>query len=126
MCENKLLLNEAACNSKQKWNHDKCRYESKELDDWGSCERCWSCKKCLIGKLVLACEDKIITTLTKISLDNEKVTCEKYNFLVHNILLINICLLLIVIISFSCYYYYARDWIRNEPVISHIIIKLII
>ena len=37
-CECKCRLNEIACNSKQKWIHDKCRCECKELDDWGSCK----------------------------------------------------------------------------------------
>ena len=30
-------MNARVCNSKQKWNHDKCRCECKELDDWSSC-----------------------------------------------------------------------------------------
>ena len=37
-CECKCRLNEILCNSKQKWIHDKCRCECKELDDWGSCK----------------------------------------------------------------------------------------
>ena len=70
--------NESVCNSKQKWNHNKCWCECKELDDWGSCKNdyLWnhstcdcgcnkackidkhldikncSCGKCLICKLV--------------------------------------------------------------------------
>ena len=30
-------LNENVCNSKEKWNHDECRCEFKQLDDWSSC-----------------------------------------------------------------------------------------
>ena len=30
-----MVLNESVCNSKQKWNHDECWCECKELDDWG-------------------------------------------------------------------------------------------
>ena len=59
-----------------------------------------SCKKDLIDKLVLAYEDEILTK-TKISLDDEKVTCDEISFLVHNILLIIICLILIVSVSIS-------------------------
>ena len=33
-----IRLNESVYNSNQKWNHDECQYECKELDDWGSCE----------------------------------------------------------------------------------------
>ena len=134
LCENKCRLNESACNSKRERNHDKFWQERKELDDWVSCtcdcecNKTWkgvgsqgtkncSCEKDLIDKLVLACEDEILTT-TKISLDDEKVTCDKINLLVHNILLIIMSLILIVFISIGCYYYYTRDWIKNEPVIS--------
>ena len=37
-CECKCRLNESLCNSKQKWNHDECWCECKELDDWSSCK----------------------------------------------------------------------------------------
>ena len=99
---------------------------AQNVDDWGSCEKdyiwnpstcdcecnkTWksvgnkntkSCswKKRLIDKLVLACEGEILTK-TKISLDDEKVTCDEISFLVHNILLIIICLILIVSVSIS-------------------------
>ena len=36
--ECKCGLSESVCNSKQKWNHDKCGCECKELGDWGSCK----------------------------------------------------------------------------------------
>ena len=32
-CERKYRLSENVCNSKQKWNHGKCRCECKELDE---------------------------------------------------------------------------------------------
>ena len=99
---------------------------AQNVDDWGSCEKdyiwnpstcdcecnkTWksvrnkntkSCswKKRLIDKLVLACEGEILTK-TKISLGDEKVTCDEISFLVHNILLIIICLILIVSVSIS-------------------------
>ena len=37
--ECKCRLNESACNSKQKWNHDKCWCDCKELDDWSYCKK---------------------------------------------------------------------------------------
>ena len=84
--ECKCGLNKSLCNSKQKWNQDKCWCECKELNDWGSCEksymcnpiRCnWECNKAckideyldtkncsrgkrLIGKLVSAHENEIL------------------------------------------------------------------
>ena len=31
-------MNESLCNSKQKWNHNECRWECNKIDDWGSCK----------------------------------------------------------------------------------------
>ena len=87
-CEWKCGLNESVCSSKQKWNHDECRCDCKELDNWCSwvkgymwnlstcdCEcnkackiyECFdtkncSCEKRLLAKLVSACEDEILNT----------------------------------------------------------------
>ena len=36
--ECKYRLNENVCNSEQKWNHDECKCECKELDNWSSCK----------------------------------------------------------------------------------------
>ena len=92
--ECKCGLNESICISKQKWDHDDCQCECKELDDWGSCEKryLWnpstcgcdsnkvskidenvdtkncSCEKRLIVKLALVCEDELLNT-TKTSVD---------------------------------------------------------
>ena len=53
-CEYKYRLDEKACNSKQKWSHDNCRYECKELDDWTSCkdDYMWNPSMCMHLKLV--------------------------------------------------------------------------
>ena len=83
----RFLVQHESCDTEgkcmQKWNNDKCQCESEELDNWSSCkdDYTWnpsicdwecnqgykidkyldikycSCKKCLFGKLVLACED---------------------------------------------------------------------
>ena len=37
-CECKCGLNGNVRNSKQQMNHDECRCDFKELDDWGSCQ----------------------------------------------------------------------------------------
>ena len=46
--ECKCGLNESVRNSKQKWNHDECRCDWKELDDWSSCVKdyMWNPSKC--------------------------------------------------------------------------------
>ena len=38
LCVCKYGLNDNVCNSNQKWNHDECWCERKELDDWSSCK----------------------------------------------------------------------------------------
>ena len=117
-CECKCGSNENVCNSKQKWNHDECCCECKELDycsfckndymwnpSTGDCEynkafkieeyldiKNCSCKKRLFVQLLLTCEDEISHT-TETSLDDKKVTCKKNNYLVHIISLVIIRLL---------------------------------
>ena len=85
--------------------YDECWCQCKEFDDWGSCTKgyMWnpsmcgcecnkasnideylntkncSCKKYLIGKLVLECENEILDT-TETSLDHKKVICKKILF----------------------------------------------
>ena len=65
-----------------------------KIDKYLDIKNC-SCEKRLIDKLVSLCEDGILNT-TEASL-NKKVTHEKYNYLIHCILLVIICLLLNVI-----------------------------
>ena len=40
--------NESVCNSKQKWNHDKCPCNCKKFDGWVSCKNdfMWSPSTC--------------------------------------------------------------------------------
>ena len=101
-CECKYGLNETVCNSKQKWNCDECQCKFKELDDWSFSEKNYmqnlsicdcecnkackideyldskncSCKKHLIGKLVLGCEEEILNT-TETFPDDKKEKSEK-------------------------------------------------
>ena len=143
-CKCKCGLNESVCNSKQKWNRGECWCECKELDDWSSCEKNYmrnpskcdcdcnkaykideyldtkncSCKKHLIGKLVLGCEDEILNTM-ETSPHDKKETCEKSNCLIHTISLVIICLLVLAVVSIGCYYYYTRDWIKKEYILSY-------
>ena len=62
-------------------------------------------KKRLIGKLVIECEDEILNTTEA---TDKKVTFEKSNCFMHTFLLETICLLLLVVICVSCYFYYTK------------------
>ena len=57
----------------------------------------------LFRKSVLACEDEILNT-TETPLINKKVTCEK--IALFTLLFISFLLLVHLVISVSCYYYY--------------------
>ena len=123
-CECECRLNESVCNSKQKWNHDKCRFECKKINDWGSCKndfmlnpstrdfacnkackiieyldtKDFSCVKRLVCQSVLECEDEILNITEAF---DKKITCKKSNCFLHmiqTILLVIICLLLLVVI----------------------------
>ena len=75
------------------WNPSTSDYEPNKackIAEYLNIKNC-SCKKRLIGKLVLACEDKILNT-TKSLLDDKKITCEKSNYLMHTISLVIKCL----------------------------------
>ena len=142
--ECKCSLNKSVCNSKPKSNHDECRCECKELNDWGFCKNycIWNPSTCdckchkacrideyldikncsyekrLIGKLVLECEDEISATIETL-LNDKKVAYAESNSLIYTIPLVIICLLLLVVASICRYYYYTTNWIRKEHVVSY-------
>ena len=91
--------------------HFECNKAGK-IDEYWDIKNC-SCKKCLIGKLVLECKKEILNTI-ETSLDDEKEACEKNNCLIHMMSLVIICLLLLAVASIGCYYYYTRDWIKKN------------
>ena len=118
-CACKFCLDVSICNDKQSWNNDKCRCECKELIqkvdvmmglfgilvyvNVNVIVKCnCKCRKRLIGKLLLECENEILNTTDTISITDKKVTC-KNNYLNYIILLLNICLILLAIVSISCY-----------------------
>ena len=77
-----------------------------EIDGYLDIKKCL-CKKRLFVKLVLACEDEILNTAEN-SFNDKKLTCEKSNCLIHTISLVIICLLLLSVISISCYFYHLE------------------
>ena len=144
-CSCKCRLEASVSNDKHRWNNDKCRRECKELIDKGKCddgfiwnhsicecdksfdvgeyldyENC-KCRKRLFDKLVLKCEDEILDTTDTISITYVKETC-KNNCLIYIILLKIMCLILLAIVSISCYYYYTRYWTKREYSMSNIVL----
>ena len=61
-----------------------------------------------------------VTSTPSINTDDKNVTCEKSNSLIPTILLVVTvslvlkCLLLSVVISIRCYYYYTRHLVKKE------------
>ena len=83
-----------------------CEYNKAcKIDEYLDIKNC-SCKKRLIGELLLTCEAEILNT-TEISLDNKKVACLIHTYLIS---LVTISVLLLIIVSIGCYYFYKRYW----------------
>ena len=95
-----------------------CNYSKAcKLDQYLDTKNC-SYKKRLISKLVLACEDEVLKTI-ETSLDDKKIRCEKNNCLIHTISLVNMYLLLLAVVYVSYCYYYTKDWIKKENLVSY-------
>ena len=56
---------------------------------------------------------------TETLLNFKKPACEKFKCLINSILLIIICTLSLAVHSIGSYYYYTRDWIKIEHVLSY-------
>ena len=76
-----------------------------------------SCEKPLIGKLVLECEYEILNK-TKSSFNNKKVNA-KNNCLTRTASLVIICLLLLTLVCFSCYFY-MQNIVQNRNICHHL------
>ena len=60
------------------WNPSRCDskcIKASKIDEYLDIKNC-SCKKPLIGKLALECEDEMLNT-NETSLDYQKITCKK-------------------------------------------------
>ena len=104
-CKCICRLDPIICNSKQRWNKDKCRCECKELIDKGVCDKGYffnpsncdcecdkscsigeyldysncKCKKRLLDPLIEECTENIDETkLVKKTLDKNKDKCNSY------------------------------------------------
>ena len=81
-CKCICRLHEIICNSKQRWNEGKCRYECKELTDKGVCDKgfiwypsnCECDKSCSIGKYLdyssCKCRKKLLDPLAEECTEN--------------------------------------------------------
>ena len=78
-----------------------------------------ACKKRLFGKLVLACENEILSTTETTPIVDKKVIQEKYQYLIHTISLIIICSLLVVAIFMNCQFYYTKHYLRDKNVLPY-------
>ena len=140
-CKCICRLDKIICNSKQRWNEDKCRCEYKELIDKGVCDKeyFWSpsncececdkscnigeyldysnckCRKKLVDQLVEECTENINETkLIKVTVENEnKDSCRSY--VVYKVLFIIFFMINIVIIIYFVYHVYVNRIKYNLP-----------
>ena len=107
------------------WNSSTCdceRNNSCKIYEYLDTKNC-SCEKCLVSKLVLECEDEILNT-TQTLFNDKKVVFAKSNSFIHTISLTIICLLLLFVISVSCYIYYTKYRSKHLGLAIHNNIKI--
>ena len=140
-CKCIYRLDKIICNSKQRWNEDKCRCECKELIDKGVCDKeyVWNpsncecesdkscnigeyldysnckCKKAVVDQLVEECTENINETkLVKVTVENEnKDSCCSY--VVYKMVFIIFVMINIVIIVYYLYHLYVNRIKYNLP-----------
>ena len=134
-CKCICRLDGIICNSKQRWNKDKCRYECKGLIDKGVCEKgyawnpsnceCRCDKSCDIGEYLdyLNCKcrkklyDKLIDECTEntdvVMIDDENKN--KYSFsIVYIVCIVLFSIILAISIVIAVYFVYHKYVIRNK------------
>ena len=133
-CKCICRLDEIICNSKQRWNENKCRYKCKELIDEGVCDKGYffnpsNCefecdKSCNIGEYLdySNCTfrkkfyDKLLEECTEsidlVKIDNENENEHKYSFFVVYIVLFSIIFTISIVIGI--YFVYQRYVNRNK------------
>ena len=107
------MIDKGRCYDGFLWKFRICECNSCDVGEHLDCGNC-KCRKRLNDKLVLECEDEILHKTDTISITNKKVTC-KHNCFIYITLLIIMCLILLAIVSISCfYYYYTRYCLKKE------------
>ena len=133
-CKCICRLDKIICNSKQRWNEDKCRCECKELIDKGVCDKgfIWNpsncececdkscsigeyldysnckCRKKLVDRLVEECTENIDETkLVNITVENEN-NCRCNSNVVYKVLFFIFLIIIIVIGIYFVYHKYVN------------------
>ena len=131
-CKCICRLDKIICNSKQRWNKDKCRCECKELIDKGTCSKgfifnpsnceCESDKSCGISEYLdysnCKCRKKLINPLVKectknidiVTIDNE----DKGSFsIVYIVFIVLFSIILITCIGVGIYFVYYNCYLKR-------------
>ena len=110
MCECKELIDKSKCDDGCIWNPSIFEFECDKSRDIGEnlvYENCKYTKRITI-KLIL---DEILDPKDTILIADKKVAC-KNNCLIYIMLLKIVWLILLAIVSISCYCYYTKYWIK--------------
>ena len=84
------------------------------IDKYLDSKNC-SCEERQIGKLVLECKDEMLKTPETL-LNDKKIRDKKLPY--SHDFIGNYMPVIIGIVSIGCYYYYTKDWIKKEHVLS--------
>ena len=115
-------LDKIICNSKQRWNKDKCRCECKELIDKGTCDKGYffnpsnyECdKSCGIGEYLdysnCKCRKRLLDPLIE-KCTEDKDRCN--SCIVYKALFLIFCILFIISIVISTYFVTSSTGIIN-------------
>ena len=138
-CKCKCRLDASVCNTKQRWNKDKCRCECKELIGKGicdkgfiwnpsNCEFVWEyldyenckCRKILVDKLIDKCTENVeeakITgiTLFECNFTEHKNKC-KSSYTIYAVLIAIVFTICIGIGAYLVYYKCMNHWyLKND------------
>ena len=109
------LIGKGRCDDGFIWNPSTCECEydkSCDIGEYLNYEnfKCW---KILIDKLVLQCEDESLNTIPLNATDTVS-TANKNYCLIYIILLTIMYLILLAIVSVSCYYYYTKYCLKKR------------
>ena len=131
-CKCICRLDKIICNSKQRWNEDKCRCECKELIDKGVCDKgfiwnpsnceCECHKSCSIGEYLdysnCKCRKKLIDPLVEectknidiVTIDNE----DKGSFsIVYIVFIVLFSIILTICIGVGIYFVYYNFYLKR-------------
>ena len=131
-CKCICRLDKIICNSKQRWNKDKCRCECKELIDKGVCDKgfifntsncgCECDKSCNIGQYLdysdCKCNKKLIDPLVEECTENNDIATidnkNKGSFsIVYTVFIVLFSIILAICIGVGIYFVYYRSYLKK-------------